>query len=241
MKIRIACCDDEPRCLEQFKTIITDWSASLSDTVEVVLFDSGQALLRGWSLSEPFHIVLLDIMMPEINGYDTARRIRDLDDGVLLVFLTGIKEYVFRGYEVSAFRYLLKPIARGKLTDALERALERLRETGRDRLMLKCGDGMICLSPEDLLYVECLKHYARIVTTVMDSKCRSRMSDMEQALAGPAIVRCHRAYLINLLYAVRINDENILMRDGKVIPMARARRKEVRDRFLQLYRKRYLQ
>jgi DNA-binding LytR/AlgR family response regulator len=241
MRIRIACCDDEPQCLEQFKAIITDWSASLSDTVEVVFFSDGQALLRGWNALGPFHIVLLDIMMPGVNGYDIARRIRDLDDEVLLVFLTGIKEYVFRGYEVSAFRYLLKPIAGSKLADVLDRALERLRETGGDRLMIRCGNELTCLSPEDLLYVECIKHYARIVTMGLESKCRSRMSDMEHALAGPTIIRCHRAYLINLLHAVRINDEDILMRDGKVIPMARSKRKEVRERFLQIYRKRYLQ
>lgn len=240
MIVKMACCDDEPLCLEQLTTIATEWGANQSDKLEITRYNSGQILLDDWNKSGPYHIVFLDIMMPDLNGYETARRLRELDEGALLIFLTGIKEYVFRGYEVSAFRYLLKPIAKNKLINVLDSAFERIHEICRDQLVLKCDDGITCISPSELIYLESEKHYIHVVTTTQGVRCRSRMNDMEKALASHEFIRCHRAYLINLRYVLRINRDDILMRGGKVVPIARNKRKDVREQFLQLYQKRYL-
>ena len=119
--LRIALCDDvstEKELLEQY---IRQWADRQSLPVCVRSFSDGQSLLHAME-REAFPIVFLDIQMQGLDGMETARRIRQIDGSAKeagICFVTGYEDYLAEGYEVEAFRYLLKPLKKEKLQERL--------------------------------------------------------------------------------------------------------------------------
>lgn len=105
--LKIAICDDEQPIREYLKRLVEKCTEA-----EVSLFADGVALLAD---PTAFDLILLDISLnqdpnaKEPNGMETARKIRERSDA-LIIFVSALREYVFEGYDVGAFHYLLKPI-----------------------------------------------------------------------------------------------------------------------------------
>ena len=75
-------------------------------------------------MAEPFHIILLDILMPLLNGMDTARELRQYDKTVKIIFLTSSPEFALESYDVKAYSYLLKPVTYEKLEETLNECVK---------------------------------------------------------------------------------------------------------------------
>lgn len=107
--LRVAIVDDDAKFQKQLKEFITRFFQ----------YDTGQFCVRCYCdgvtfLSEyqgDFDIVIIDIMMPLMNGIEVAHKIREQDKNVLVMFITGTADFAIRGYEVSAVDYILKPLS----------------------------------------------------------------------------------------------------------------------------------
>ena len=131
-KLKIAVCDDEKPTLTLLERKTRDLLAKDDLAAGIELFSGGGALLKRYDETEhPFDIILLDIKMDDMDGIETARRIREKDGGVYIVFITSSAEYVFRGYEVKAFRYLMKT----ELEYGFDKVLRQAWEDGK----VMCG------------------------------------------------------------------------------------------------------
>lgn len=100
MQYKIAICDDEPLHIEKIRSILPD--------EETDTYTSPAILLDTITSGKRYDVLFLDIMMPEMDGISLARELRELDEGMLIVFITSKIEFMQTGYEVKAFRYLLK-------------------------------------------------------------------------------------------------------------------------------------
>ena len=107
MGLNIAICDDEKIIREQIKEL----AEKEMPGVCAGLYETGDALLAA---GKQFDIVFLDIQMEGTDGIETAKRLRQRDEDTILIFITGIREYVFEAFDVAAFHYLLKPIEEDK-------------------------------------------------------------------------------------------------------------------------------
>ena len=112
--MRIAVCDDERELAEDICARIK----KIDRVCRVFCYTEGISLLQDGC----FDLVFLDIGMEPINGMEVAKRLREINQKVLIVFITALKEYVFDSFEVGAFWYLLKPVSEDKLKDVLFRA-----------------------------------------------------------------------------------------------------------------------
>ena len=117
--LRIAVCDDEQAECELMEKYIREWAACRAYQALVLSFSGGEALLQAF-FQKGFDLVLLDIQMQGTDGMSAARRIRAADPDAGIFFVTGYEDYLAEGYEVEAFRYLLKPLRREKLWEALD-------------------------------------------------------------------------------------------------------------------------
>ena len=116
----LAYCDDEEIQLEYIRRLAEQWGEENQVTVRFMAYRSAEEVLFENMLSYPFDLLLLDIDMKDMDGMELARKIRESDKKLPIVFLTNRREYVFEGYEVNALRYLLKPMDKAKLYPLLD-------------------------------------------------------------------------------------------------------------------------
>ena len=140
--LRIAACDDEEKQLKQTACLVEDYlrsRPSLHGQVET--FQSGCALLARAEDVGGFDLYILDILMPELSGIDTGRRLRALGKGGEIIYLTSSNDFAADSYDVRAFFYLLKPVNEGKLFQVLDGAVENLKRRRSSAVVVKPVDG----------------------------------------------------------------------------------------------------
>ncbi|WP_122639057.1 response regulator [Romboutsia sp. Marseille-P6047] len=129
--VRIAICEDEKETQILLESNLNNILKHTNKEYEIKKYSSGEELLE----SELNHIdiLLLDIQMGQINGMDTARKIREIDDNMEIIFITSLIDYVQEGYEVRAYRYLLKPI---ELEELKKHILTCIREIEKTKISI---------------------------------------------------------------------------------------------------------
>ena len=121
--MKIAVCDDE----EKIRNIIMSELKSSFPDDEIISFGIGEDVLRSVEQDGYMpNIILLDIMMPGVSGMDVARKLRDISDDVVIIFITGEKQYVFDAFDVRAFHFLVKPFSNEKLVSVIKAAKEEI-------------------------------------------------------------------------------------------------------------------
>lgn len=210
----IGVCDDEViirkdliRLCEVFK------QTNLSD-IEIVCFSSGEEVLK---CKQPIDILLLDIQMTGMDGLQTAEKIRENDDSMIIIFLTGYQGYMQAGYKVKAFRYLLKPIKEQELITTLTEAIYDITKNSKAVVGLEGEIRFIKLM--DILYVEYVERYTVVRTRKGIYESVQTMNEWESILNNGDFFRVHKAYIVNLEYINEIG-KDILLDNGEKVELA---------------------
>ena len=164
-------------------------------------------------------VAFLDIHMPEMNGIELARRVRETDERVQMVFITGYPDFIAEGYEVSALHYLMKPVSREKLARVLDRAAQSLSRQGRT-VLLPVGKETLCLPADEIRYAESLGHYMIVYTDSGNYKCRMTAGEAE-TLLGQGFARCHRSVIVGLRHVARVTKTAVFLTDGTELPLGK--------------------
>lgn len=225
--MRIAICDDDVRGRERIRTLL-EKEFSQAQTRE---FDSGMKLLENVEEGWQPDIVLLDIAMEGMDGMETARRLKERSDAIL-IFVTGVKEQVFQAFDVGAFHYLMKPVDQNKMTDVLKRAVQEVekRQTAPRYLLVKTEGSHRRVPVEDILYVENSGRKVILHTRTGCLEYYERMNHLEEVL-GEGFYRCHRGYLVALSAVDGYDHESITVAGGEKIYLAKQKYSE----FVKLY------
>lgn len=225
--MRIAICDNEVSGRERIRTLL-EREFSQAQRSE---FDSGMKLLEAVEQGYQPDIVLLDIAMDGMNGMETAKRLKELSD-VILIFVTGVKEQVFEAFDVGAFHYLMKPVNEAKLTAVLARAVQEAdkRQMTPKYLLVKTSGNHRRIPVEDILYVENEGRKVILHTKHENIEYYERMSHLEEVL-GKGFYRCHRGYLVALSAVSGYNNTCILINQGDTIYLAKQKYSE----FVKIY------
>lgn len=184
-------------------------------------FSSGEGLLR-WlgSHAGELDLVFLDIEMGELNGMETARRLREADEGLLLVFVTGYTDYVFDGYAVGALGYLMKPPQPEQLDGVLNRAAEaRIRE-GDKVFLCRSGETLYRIPKKTILYFASDRRQVTCVSTARTYTFYGKLDEVERDV-GDGFVRVHQRYLIRAGAVDRMEGTQVFVGDA-AIPVSRA-------------------
>ena len=215
--MRIAICDDEARGRERIQTLLE----KEFEQVQTREFDSGMKLLAAVQEGYQPDILLLDIAMEGMSGMETAGRIKELSD-VILIFVTGVKEQVFQAFDVGAFHYLVKPVEEERLKEVLNRAMQEVQkhQSGPKFLLIKSGGAHRRIPVEDILYVESSKRKVDIHTWKEKYTVYATMKHMEDEL-GQEFYRCHRGYLVNMAYVAEYGEGVIGLQNGEKVYVAR--------------------
>ena len=221
----IAICEDETYLLEELRKKAETYLKTRHYPAEIRTFTSGEDLLKE---QRPFDLILLDLMLPGINGLETAKR---LSSKSRIIFITSYREYAVDAFEVEAVHYLLKPVTDERLYQAMDRALNRSKqEDDRTMALIKSGSTHI-LPIRDILYCEVFDHRVCIHTAQGNYEYSGTLDMLEGKLDG-RFFRCHRSYLINMSHVVGQEKGTALVSNGNRVLISRRKQAEFMQRLL---------
>ena len=217
--MRIAICDDEKRIC----AILAEKVGKICPDAEIITYTSGKELLNADELPD---ILLLDIRMPEINGMDVAKTLRDRNWRKILIFITGEEEQVFHSFDLQAFHFLVKPVADRKLKEVLYNARKELERYGdisgkQDKYIeIQSGTAHIRINLSQLLYAEVYNRKTILHMKKENIEYYGQLSALEE-LVGKNFYRIHRSYLVIMKYVERYDRTSVTTLGGDNIPIAR--------------------
>ena len=221
--MNIAVVDDEEVIREQ----ISGFIKKRNPDFHISDFATGEELLAA---DTEFDIIFLDIQMKGMGGIEAAKTIRQSNADRVIIFITGIKEHVFEAFDVSAFHYLLKPIAEQKFMEVLGRAIEEAgkRKGQKERqIFIRTKNQGYTLKLNSILYVENRGKKVEIHTTDIEDiiETYAGMEELEGQL-GDGFYRCHRGYLVNMAHIVKYDIDSIFLSNGEKVYLTRKKHNE---------------
>lgn len=232
-RLKIAICDDEKIYRDTVKSYIAKFSKSIDTSITIFEYDSGFKLLDDIS-NKNFDLIILDIVMDEIDGIDTAKKIRILDKEVCIVFLTNYEKYAIRGYRLNVYEYLLKDsLNEDKLKDIIN---EVKKNKKTETIVLKMQKEIIKFDISSIYFFEVNN---RMITVHYDFnreyKTKSfygKLEDIEKQLEGEIFYRSHRSYIVNIKKIRKIASREIFFDISQKAMVSRLKYLELKERYI---------
>lgn len=184
---------------------------------QYTVFENGLYFIENYK--PVYDVVFMDIEMPLMNGMEAAARLRKVDPYVPLVFITDLKQYALKGYEVEAMDFLVKPVGYAAFATMMERVCRR--STKKEELLtLSTATGTYNVNVNDVYYVEMANHYVVYHTATGDVSFFGSLTDEEKRLPKDRFVRCNSGYLVNLAQVKKVQDGDVYVADVE-LPMSR--------------------
>lgn len=238
--IRIAICDDEINTLEQVSCMVSEYaSANPQLGITFCPFRSAYDLLESQGRREPgFHIYLLDILMPMMNGIELGRQIRKADDQAVIIFMTSSGEFALESFKVTPLQYLVKPIHEITLFSALEKACLRIRQTADTNVMVRVKGGLACIRYHQISYIEYMNHTmtyhltsGKALTTMV---LRESFTDFTQHyLKDRRFIKPHASFVLNMDHVQVISAKEFELVGGEIVPISKRAYAQVRKQFME--------
>ena len=218
MAYRVAIVDDSTKDAEFVQGVLNEWADQRQVCIRAEVFSSAEAFLFRYAEEKAWDILLLDIEMGTMDGVTMAKRVRQSNEAVQIVFITGYSDYIAEGYEVAALHYLMKPVNREKLLTVLDRALEKRKQEERC-LNLEAYGEMVRLPFYEIRYLDVKANYVTVHARA-DYTVKRTLGDFEKEL-DDRFCRIGRGMILNLKYIQRVTKTEVRLSDGTVLPLPR--------------------
>ena len=226
--MKVAICDDSAQDAELICALLREHFDKNGFIGELHTFASGEALAAGFA-AQPFDVVFLDIYMEGMNGLKTAERLRALDPGFSLVFITSSTDHALDCFSLGTDGYVVKPIQREDIDRAFSKCRDVFLKNGRyievpsDRTKRK-------IPLHKILFMEVYGKAVLVHTRKETIKTSVPLDELEKMVNVP-FLRCHRSYIVNLNYVEALQPDDFKMQDGSLVPLRQRGRAELRDAY----------
>lgn len=220
--LRIGICDDLADARLVLRSLLERILENRKVQGQFFEFSSGETLLRWYDHhAGELDIIFLDMELHELDGMETARRLRTEDTGIQLVFVTGYAEHVFDGYSVGALGYLLKPPKQEQLEAVLDRAQTALYRGLERAYICRSGDTHYRIPISNILYFASNRRQVQCVTESRSYTFYAKL-DAVAAEVGREFVRVHQRYLVRAGAVDRMESGEVILRNGERLPVSRS-------------------
>ena len=178
--IQIAIVEDEEIYVKQLTEYIRKYQTERGRSIKVTVFGDGEDITENYSGG--FDIILMDIQMRFMDGMTTAEKIRQMDQKVIIMFITNMIQYAVRGYEVDAMDYVVKPVEYFSFSQKLDKAVGRMRSEVKEFLTIPIREGVVKIDIADIYFIEGQRHNVIYYTSRGDYCSRITMKELEERL-----------------------------------------------------------
>lgn len=221
--LNIVIIEDEDAAADALETFLDRYAAEKSEELSHTRFRCTTDFISNYRGAD---IVFMDINIPnDIDGISAARRLRELDASVTLIFTTSFEQFAVKGYEVEAFDFIVKPIAYKDFAFRMSRAVKHVRKGKLDMVNIKTDGKLVIIPAKDIKYVEVIKHKLLFHTVNGIIESTGTLHETEAMLADKYFVRGNRYYIVNLWYVRGMEGSSVNV-DGEWLTVSRPQKKD---------------
>lgn len=222
--IRIAIVEDEASASSQLVQYIERYCEKSGILHEVKIFDNPVSFLDAYKVD--FDVIFLDIMMPDMDGIRAAHKVRERDGEVPIIFVTNMRQFAIKGYEVGALDFIVKPVSYYGFEIAFRKALRAIAQRQEAQVTVFVRGGAKRVAVSDLRYVEVSLH--RLIYHLIEESVETggNLKDVEQALYPLGFRRCNHCYIVNMRYVTEIRENSVILGPGaEELQVSRSKKK----------------
>ncbi len=232
--IRAAFCDDDRSVLNELQVLMDSYRGERNQKITCTAFYSPLELIAQIEKGMRFDVLFLDVLMPGVDGIETAQEIRAYDSAMKIIFLTSSAEYAVQSYTVNAYFYQMKPICPENFYRLMDSVIEEREKAQKKNLIIRSKRGVTQIDLDHLVYCEVC---SRTLVFHMQSgeliEGAGRMDDLNRQLAEyDNFLRVHRSYLVNMEYIQTISYKVVRMINQDEIPVPHGRCSEIKNQYL---------
>lgn len=223
---RIAIIDDEEKIRKELTEFLARFQEETGEQFLISEFRLAEMFLTNYC--PDYDMVFMDIDLPGMNGMEAARRLRELDEQVVLIFITNFAQYAIQGYGVSAKDYIVKPLSYDRFRKKLARAIRLVPKADRPTLLIRTEDGTVTVDIDDVTYAEVQQHHMYYHTSRAIYRVRGSLKQAVQEMNDPQFFICNKSCLVNLAYVERVTDSTVTV-CGTELSVSRPKKKAFMD------------
>ncbi len=231
-QINIAIVEDSAEDLTNCLSLLEKYSKEKNATFNIQTFESGDAFLMRFKSQYDF--IILDINLSAMNGIDVARKIREKDEEVIIMFSTNLAKYATKGYEVDAIDFVLKPLTYASFYLRLERVMKKINKKQDFFLVVPYEGGFNKVNINSVFYIEVIAH--DIIFHMEDGNditTSGTLKKFEEQLKNHWFIRCNSCYLVNARKIKRVEKLVINLVNDEAIAISHPKKKSFMESFKQ--------
>lgn len=219
---KISVVEDDFDARNTIVSALNEYSKSHNLLFQIMVFDNADSFIATYK--NDVDIIFMDIELPGTNGMDATKIIRKKDQKAIIVFVTNMASYAVEGYQVNALDFILKPLDKSTFDMKMNRIMEKAKLNQDVFISITYNHQIVLINISELIYVEVVDHYLYFHLTNNEYKIRGSLNSYENDLARKGFLRCNNYAIVNPFYIIGINQDNVIIKNGK-ISISRQRKK----------------
>lgn len=236
--LRVILCDDDRELLVRLEVEIAQILQDLRVKAKIHTFSDPSQISHQMLSSCDMAILDIDYDNASYNGMDAARRLREYRKDAIIIFVTNYIEYAPEGYEVQAFRYILKKELSTELRPYMQQAIAQI-QASRETVKISVNGEIIDLPLEDILYFEVQQHSVTVHIkrdkhgkTIKTYSFYASLSELETKLEPQGFLRIHKSYLVNMRHIIRFQCREAKLTNGIILRVGEKSYSENKKKYL---------